>query len=168
MADLSSPVPIEKRHDCAAFDCGHEALNAYLRRYALQNHCAGAARTYVTARGRHVMGFYTLSYGSVTHEQAPHRIRAGLARHPIPVLVLARLGVDLREQGKGLGKGLLKDALLRALQAADIAGLRAVVVHAKDQAAREFYVKYGFEPSPIDDLHLMLLMKDLRQTVADR
>ena len=168
MAKLLPPVPIEKRHDCGTFDCGQEALNAYLHRYALQNHRSGAARTYIAARGRRVVGFYTLAYGSVSHEQAPHRVRAGLARHPIPVLVLARLGVDLGEQGKGLGKGLLKDALLRALQAADIAGLGAVVVHAKNQSAGAFYLKYGFEPSPIDDLHLMLLMKDLRQTLADR
>jgi GNAT superfamily N-acetyltransferase len=165
MPELNAPAPLENQHDCSAFECGHDALNRYLQRFALQNQRSGAARTYVATRGRRVIGFYTLAYGSVSHEEATPRTRAGLARHPIPVLLLARLAVDRAEQGEGIGKGLLKDALLRALQAADIAGLRAVIVHAKDPIARDFYLKFGFSPSPIDDLHLMLLLKDIRRTI---
>src|SRR5438105_1194372 len=93
---------------------------------------------------------------------SPARVAKGLARHPIPIILLARLAVDRGEQGKGLGAALLKDALLRAAQASDIIGCRAVLVHAKDQTAKAFYQRYGFEPSPVDDLHLYLLMKDLR------
>ena len=163
---LKAPAPLTREHDCQAFDCGSEALDEYLRRFAWINQQAGAARTYVTTRGRRVVGYYTLSYGSVEHERASPRIRKGLARHPIPVMVLARLAIDRREQGQGLGKGLLKDALLRTLQAADIAGLRAVIVHAKDEAARQFYERFGFERSPLDEFHLMLLMKDLRATIG--
>ena len=164
---LRPPAPLDPKYNCDAFDCGDDALNSYLRRYALQNHRSGAARTYVATRDQRVVGYYTLAYGAVSHEEATTRTRSGLARHPIPVLVLARLAVDLCEQCKGIGKGLLKDALMRAMQAADIAGLRAVVVHAKDDAAGAFYLKFGFEPSPLDELHLMLLMKDLRRVLAE-
>ena len=120
----------------------------------------------MAARGKRVVGYYALAYGSVEPQVAPARVRKGLARHPIPVMVLARLAVDRSEQGRGLGEGLLKDALLRTLQAADIAGLRAVVVHAKDETARAFYERFDFVRSPIDEYHLMLLMKDLRKIVA--
>ena len=163
---VRSPRPLTRKHECGQFDCGREPLNDYLKRFAWLNQQAGAARTYVATRGNRVVGYYTLAYGSVERERAPARVRKGLARHPIPVIVLARLAVDRRYQGQGLGKGLLKDALLRTLQAADIAGLRAVVVHAKDESAKRFYAKFGFEPSPIDEFHLMLLLKDLRKAVT--
>lgn len=166
MVELTPPQPIQKRLNTKPFDCGNDALNTYLKRFALQNHRAGSARTYVAARGRDVVAYYTLAYGSISHEEATSRARAGLARHPIPVLVLARLAVDTREQGRGIGKGLLKDALLRTIQASEIAGLRAIVVHAKNESAQAFYLKFGFAPSPIDDLHLMLLMKDLRHSLS--
>ncbi len=159
---LSSPVAIEPQHDHSDFDCGIAALNDYLRKYALTNHQNESARTYVAARGRRVVGYYSLAAGSVSPEQVPERVKKGLARHPIPVILLARLAVDRSEHGKGLGKGLLKDALLRAAQAADLIGCRAVLVHAKDEAARAFYTKFDFTPSPSDDLHLYLLMKDIR------
>ncbi len=163
---LNVPQPLTREHECQEFDCGSAALNEYLCRFAWINQQAGAARTYVAARGRRVIGYYTLSYGSVEHERATARVRKGLARHPIPVMVLARLAVDRHEQGRGIGPGLLKDALLRTLQAADIAGLRAVIVHAKDDAARQFYERFGFERSPLDEFHLMLLMKDLKATIG--
>ena len=167
MADLplKSPVPLGREHDCRAFDCGNDPLNDYLRRFAWTNQQAGAARTYVASRGDVVVGYFTLAYGSIEHEGAAERIRKGLARHPIPVMVLARLAVDRSEQGCGLGKGLLKDALLRTLQAAEIAGLRAVIVHAKDDSARDFYERLGFQRSPIDEFHLMLLIKDIKASL---
>ena len=165
-APLRSPVPLTRRHNHGSFDCGSEPLNTYLKQFAWANQQAGAARTYVATYGHRVVGYYMLAYGSVEHEQASPRVRKGLARHPIPVMVLARLAVDRSHQGQGLGKGLLRDALLRTLQAADIAGLRAVLVHAKDENAKEFYSRFGFEPSPVDEFHLMLLLKDLRKAVT--
>jgi len=165
-AVLRSPVPLTRRQSCGSFDCGSEPLDNYLKKFAWVNQQAGAARTYVATRGDRVVGYYTLAYGSVEHEQASARVRTGLARHPIPAMVLARLAVDRSHQGRGLGKGLLKDALLRTVQAADIAGLRAMIVHAKDENAKNFYGRFGFEPSPVDEFHLMLLLKDVRRVVT--
>ena len=165
-APLRPPVPLTRRHNHDSFDCGSEPLNTYLKQSAWVSQQSGAARTYVATHGNQIVGYYTLAYGSVEHERASARVRKGLARHPIPVMVLARLAVDRSYQGRGLGKGLLKDALLRTLQAADIAGLRAVIVHAKDEDAKGFYTNFAFEPSPVDEFHLMLLLKDLRRVVT--
>lgn len=163
---LSRPVPLESGHDVSAFDCGAPALDEYLKKYALANHQNQSARTYVARRGEAVVGYYTLAAGSVSREETPARVAKGLARHPVPVILLARLAVDRGEQGRGVGAGLLKDALLRAAQAADIIGCRAVLVHAKDQSARAFYQRFGFEPSPVDELHLYLLMKDIKKSMG--
>ncbi len=162
-AGFSAVEPLSPDHDTRRFDCGREALDRFLERHALTNQRAGSARTYVVCREPGmVVGYYSLAVGSVRHEDAPSRVSRGLARHPIPVMLLARLAVDRREQGRGLGKALLKDALLRTEQAADIAGIRALLVHAKDDAAREWYQSFDFEPSPTDPLHLFLLLKDLK------
>ena len=158
---LNAPVLLTKNHDRSAFDCGVPALNEYLKQYALQNQKKNAARTYVATRGHRVVGYYSLAYGSVALEEAPSSVKAGLAKHPVPVLLLARLAVDRTERGQGLGAGLLKDALLRTVQAAEIAGLRAMIVHAKDDAALAFYEKFGFEKSPIDAYHLFLKVSDI-------
>jgi predicted N-acetyltransferase YhbS len=163
---LASPVPLDKGHDLAPFDCGAGPLNDYLKRHALQNNQNRSARTYVATRGTRVVGYYTLAAGSVGKADTPPRVSAGLGNYPVPVILLARLAVDSPEQGKGLGRGLLKDALLRVIQAADIVGCRAVLVHAKDAAAKAFYERHGFEPSPTDPLHLYLLMKDVAATLA--
>ncbi|MEN6625009.1 MAG: GNAT family N-acetyltransferase [Candidatus Sumerlaeia bacterium] len=159
---LEAPVPLEPRHGLAEFDCGVPALNDYLKRFALINHQNRSARTFVAIRGSRVVGFYTLAAGSVSRDSTPERVSKGLGQYPVPVILLARLGVDESEQGRGLGRGLLKDALLRALQAADIIGCRAILVHAKDESAKAFYEKFGFMPSPIDSLHLYLLIKDIK------
>lgn len=145
-----------------AFDCGQPALNQFLQRYALVNQKANSAQTYVCCHGDAVVGFYSLAVGSVDPGAAPSRVMKGLARHPVPVMVLARLAVDNKHQGKGLGKALLKDALLRTVQAADIAGIRCLLVHAKDDDARRWYESWEFEPSPTDPYHLFLLLKDLK------
>jgi GNAT superfamily N-acetyltransferase len=163
---LSGPVGLTAAHDLTGFDCGVVELNDFLRKYALSGIGGGSTRTYVALRGNRVVAYYSLAYGAVTHDEAPERIRKGLPRHPIPVMLLARLAVDLSEQGKGLGKGLLKDAFLRTLKAAEIAGLRALLVHAKDDQAKAFYLKYDFEISPAHERHLLLLMKDLKACVA--
>ena len=164
-AALEAPVPLGRSHKCDDFDCGHPPLDDYLTRFAWVNQQSGAARTYVACRGERVVGYYSLAFGSIQHEAASARVGKGLARHPIPIMLLARLAVDVTDQGHGIGKGLLKDALLRALQAADLGGLRAIVVHAKDAQSKAYYEKFGFEPSPIDESHLMLLLKDVRKIV---
>ena len=110
-----------------------------------------------------VVGYYSLAVGAVAHAAAPTRIVKGLARHPVPVMLLARLAVDNSMKGKGLGASLLYDALARTLQAADIAGIRAIIVHAKNDDARRFCEHFDFEPSPTDFYHLFLLIKDLRK-----
>ncbi|MBE7522618.1 MAG: GNAT family N-acetyltransferase [Burkholderiales bacterium] len=145
-----------------AFDCGQPALNQFLQRYALVNQKANSAQTYVCCFGDTVVGFYSLAVGSVDPQASPSRVTKGLARHPVPVMILARLAVDKEHQGNGLGKALLKDALLRTAQAADIAGIRCLLVHAKDDAARRWYESWEFEPSPTGPYHLFLMLKDLK------
>ncbi|MCI0464597.1 MAG: GNAT family N-acetyltransferase [Gemmataceae bacterium] len=159
---LPRPVPLTKSHDLAAFDCGVPALDDYLQKYAFANHQNRSARTYVTTRDQRVVGYYTLAAASVRREETPPRVAHGLGHYPVPVILLARLAVDRTEQGKGLGAALLKDAIVRAAQAADIIGCRAVLVHAKDPATQAFYRKFGFGSSPVDPLHLYLLMKDIK------
>ena len=153
---------LQRGHGIDAFDCGREALNRFLIRYALQNQQAEASQTYVALADEAVAGYYTLVVGQVEHSDAPGRLTKGLARHPVPIMLLARLAIATSWQGKGLGSGLLKDAMLRTLQAADIAGIRAFAVHAKDDEARSFYERFDFVASPSDPYHLFRLLKDIR------
>ncbi len=125
-------------HDLAPFDCRKEELNRVLKRFALANQQAQSAQTYVACQGLTVVGYYSLAFGSVAHEQTPERVKKGLARHPIPVMILARLAIDQSLQRKGLGQGLLKDALERTIRATEIGGLRAILVHAKDDSRARF------------------------------
>lgn len=148
------------------FDCGQPALNQFLQRYALVNQKANSTQTYVCCLCGEVVGFYSLAVGSVDPEDASARVMKGLAKHPVPVMILARLAVDREHQGNGLGKALLKDALLRTAQAADFAGIRCLLVHAKDEAAQQWYESWEFEPSPTDSYHLFLMLKDLRALLA--
>jgi GNAT superfamily N-acetyltransferase len=156
---------LSREHQLEDFDCGVEELNKFLKRYAWPNQQANASRTYVGLVGQTVVGFYTLAAGSVTLEEAPGRISKGLAKHPIPILLVARLAVDRGWQRQGIGAGLLKDAMMRGLQAAHTIGLRAIVVHAKDEKARKFYERFDFIPSPTDPLHLFVLLKDIRRII---
>ncbi len=157
---------IDRRQVVEGFDCGQEDLNKFLLRFALANQLANASTTYLALAGEEVVGFYTLVVGEVAYTDAPERLTKGMARYPVPLMILARLATDLRWQGKGIGKGLLKDAMLRTMQAADIAGIRALAVHAKDDEARAFYEHFDFLQSPTDPLHLYLLMKDLRRAAG--
>jgi len=154
---------LQPHHAVDAFDCGREALNLFLRKHALENLRTGGSQTYVGTAEDMVIGYYALAVGSVEQEHAPERVKKGLARHSIPLMLLARLAVDLHWQKQGVGAALLKDATLRTLQAADIAGIRALVVHAQDEEARKFYERFDFLPSPSDPLHLFILLKDLRK-----
>ena len=153
-------------HLIEGFDCGREDLNRYLLRYALTNQQAGAGQTYVGLVRDAVVGYYTLAVGQITREEAPERLTKGLARHPVPIMLLARLAVALHAHGQGIGKALLRDAMQRTLQAADIAGIRAFAVHAKDEEARGFYLQFDFVPSPTDPMHLFVLLKDVRRIVS--
>lgn len=159
---------LERGHEVESFDCGREALNRFLVRFALQNQMAGASQTYVALADEQVVGYYTLVVGQVEHADAPERLIKGLARHPVPIMLLARLAVGIAWQGRKLGSGMLKDAMLRTLQAAEIAGIRAFAVHAKDDQARAFYEHFDFFPSPTDPYHLFRLLKDIRNLVGQK
>ena len=154
---------LSKDHELSRFDCGNDALNLWLKRFAWANVQNDSARVYVAHRRDGVaVGYHALAAGSVSRGETPERVGHGLAAHPIGVVVLGRLAVDRAQQGKGLGITLLQDALLRAEHAADTVGVRAVLVQAIDAPARSFYLRFGFRPSPVDEMRLMLLMKDLR------
>lgn len=162
---MTNPLRIEKLHRTHAveeFSCGQPELDRFLIRHALQAQQAGSALTYVGLSDKAVIGFYSLVAGEVRHADAPERVVKGMPRHPIPLMVLARLAVHSDWQGRRIGAGLLLDALTRTLQAADIAGIRALAVHAKDEAAASFYEHFGFVPSPTDKRHLFMLIKDIR------
>jgi GNAT superfamily N-acetyltransferase len=157
---------LRRDHQIDAFDCGQEALNQWLRKHALQNQGAGAALSYVGLVDGVVIGYYSLAVGQIEYSDAPERLRKGLAQHPVPIMLLARLAVDKNWQKKGVGRALLRDAVLRTVQAADIAGIRALAVHAKDDQARRYYEQFDFAASPADPLHLLVLLKDIRRRVG--
>ncbi len=161
---LHRPVLLSPTHDVSEFDCGKPPLNDFLRRFALENQKSGKSRTYVATRGDKVVAFYSLAPGGVAPLDVPARIGKGQGSQDIPVILLARLAVDKAEQGKGIGAHMLLDALRRAVEGAEVIGGRAILVHAQDEEARGFYQRYGFEVSPTDDLHLLMLVKDLRRT----
>jgi GNAT superfamily N-acetyltransferase len=163
MAEYSPIALLESVHDRGQFDCGIDPLNVYLKQYALQNQKKGIVRNYVTCRGVRIVGYYSLAFGSAAQTDARPALTKGIGKYPVPLMLLARLAVDLAEKGQGLGKALLKNAVLRTLQAADIAGLKAILVQAKNSEARQFYEKHGFIPSPRDPLHLFFPLDPLRQ-----
>ena len=164
---LVGPILLNRAHSIEQFDCGIPALNTYLLKNALQNQQSQGARTYVVTLSNNVMGYFTLAYGSAAPDFVPIRVQKGLGKYPIPLMVLARLAVDKSYHGKGLGKALLKQALLKSVHAAEIAGLRAVLVHAKDESAKLFYQKFGFTAAPFDDYHLYLLIKDIEKNLKN-
>ena len=163
---FSQPEPLTASHDTLSFDCGKAPLNQFLQRYALVNQATGSARTFVSLSQGQISGYYSLAAASAEHAAVPPRISKGLAKHPIPMLLLARLAVDLKAQGNGLGRSLLQSVLGKYLQASEVIGCRALMVHAIDEAAIGFYQSYGFEPSPVDATHLYLLTKDVRKTLG--
>ncbi len=159
-------VKLQRTHAVDEFECAVEPLDTYLKRFALPNQSAGGAQTYVAALGERVVGYYSLCAAQVELAEAPARLAKGMARHPIAVVLIARLAVDHAWQGQGLGAALLVDALRRVLTAADIVGIRAVMVHAKDDRARRFYEHFDFDPSPVDPLHLFLLTKEIARLIV--
>lgn len=159
LESISAPEPLRPEDDLGSFDSGVAALDEWLKRRAAHNQETGASRTYVIRRKGQVVGYYALANGAVTQAAATGRTRRNMP-DPIPVMVLGRLAVDKRLQGKGIGRALLRDAILRTVQAAAIAGIRAVLVHAISENAKRFYERSGFQPSPVDPMTLMITLRD--------
>jgi GNAT superfamily N-acetyltransferase len=162
---LTAPEKPRDDHDLAHFECGEPALDDWLRRRALQNEQNGASRTYVVCGGLRVVAYYALAVGAVAHAGAPGRVRRNMP-DPVPVMIIGRLAVDREFHGHGLGQGLLRDAVLRTVQAADIAGIRAILVHAISSDAQRFYERHGFVRSPIDPMMLMITLAELANELS--
>lgn len=165
------PEPLGKQHRVDDFDCGEPALDDWLKRHALGAQASGSARVFVTTLGDEetVVGYYALAAAQVAPEEATARALKGQPRaRPVPAILLARLAVDREHQRAGLGRSLLQDVLLRCVDAAEAIGARVLLVHAKHEAARGWYLRYDFEESPTDPLHLMMLMKDVRAFLERR
>ena len=165
-ADIAAPVPLAAAHNLSQFSCGESVLDDWLRQRAMKNETSGATRTYVACSGSDVVGYYSLAVGSIEHAFAPGNIRRNMPQ-PIPVMILARLAVDRRYARQNIGTGMLRDALLRTLQAANIAGIRALLVHALQEQAAAFYQARGFAASPFDPLVFFLGLDHVRRLFAD-
>jgi predicted N-acetyltransferase YhbS len=159
MGEVTAPEPITASHHTESFACGIPVLDEWLRRRAHKNEVSGASRTFVICQDRQVVGYYTLATGSVEHRDAPGKIRRNMP-NPIPVMVLGRLAVDQEQQHAGLGRGLLKDAVLRTLTVSQHAGVKALLVHALSEDAKRFYTRSGFLESPFDPMTLMIALQD--------
>jgi GNAT superfamily N-acetyltransferase len=162
MPALLPPLALDASHRLEQFDCGEPVLNHWLQRRALTNHVSGASRVFVVIDGSgEVFGYYALAAGAVAHAAASGSVRRNMP-DPVPVLVLGRLAVDRRMQGQRVGSALLADAVRRATRVAGEAGVRALLVHALHERARDFYLRYGFRSSPLDSMTLMLRLADVR------
>lgn len=164
MPRFLDPQPLDNEHRINGFECGVGSLDIWLVQHARAAVGAGSARTYVVvdAEQDRVVGYHALSVASIEHSEATDRARKGMPRNPIPAMLLARLAVDRKVQGKGIGAFLLKDAMSRAVSVADQAGIRLLLVHAVNDEARKFYEHFGFEVSPTDPMNMQLLIKDIR------
>lgn len=169
-ARYSWPQPLRGEHDVEGFSCGEPSLDLWLRKHARQAEATRSSRVFVTNEEGDdtVVGFHALAAGSVAPGDATTRLMKGQPEaRPIPIILLTRLALDERHQGRGLGRSLLQDALIKAVTAAESIGARALTVHAISRDARDWYGQFGFEPSPTDQHHLILLMKDLRKLIDE-
>jgi len=162
--EISAPEKLRPDHDLSSFHSGASVLDDWLRRRALPNQESGASRTYVICAGGRVVGYYALAAGAVAHAEATGRARRNMP-DPVPVMVVGRLAIDRGFRGRGLGRFLLRDAVLRTMQAAEIAGIRTILVHAISEDAKRFYEHCGFQPSPVDPMTLMITLRDARQAL---
>ncbi len=167
MADVGPPEHLNAAHDVEAFESAVPELDEWLKKRALANEAAGASRTYVVCAGGRVVGYYALATGSVAHAQAPGRVRRNMP-DPVPAMILGRLAVDRAWRGRDIGRGLLRDAVLRTLQAAKLGGIRAILVHAISDEAKRFYQHYGFGVSPVDPLSLMITVADAEKALPGK
>ena len=161
-----APQALAANHVLDGFDCGKPALNDWLLRHARQAQTSGSAKTWVVVDGDRVCGYFSLTVGQADTLEAPERIRKGMGNYPIPVVILARLAVSLQDQGKGIGVGMLQEAIRRTVAIADQAGVRALLTHPIEDQAAHFYQRFGFEPSPMREQQWLLLLKDARKLLA--
>ena len=163
---LRAPEPLNAQHRLEGFDCGKPALNEWLLRHARQAQGSGSAKTFVVSEdGVRVAGYFSLTVGQVDTLDAPERIRKGMGQHPLPVVILARLAVSVADQGRGVGLGLLQDAIRRTMLIAEQAGIRAILTHPIDAEAAKFHARFGFIVSPLREQQLLLLLKGARRWV---
>ena len=161
---LSAPVPLLPMHQTERFACGIERLDIWLKQRALKNQISGASRTFVVCESSRVLAYYALASSAVVVKATSGRFRRNMP-DPIPVVVLGRLAVDRELHGHGIGRALVRDAATRVLQAAEIIGIRGIVVHALSDAAKAFYEHIGFDPSPLDPMTLMITLPDLEASL---
>lgn len=162
---LSGPEPLGPVHRLEGFDCGKPTLNDWLVRHARPTQSSGSAKTFVVSEDGRVAGYFSLTVGQIDTLDAPDRIRKGMGQSPIPVVILARLAVCLQDQGRGIGIGLLQDAIRRTLMIAEQARIRAMLTHPIDEDAARFYARFGFIASPLREQQLLLLLKDARRWI---
>ncbi len=160
LGQLCRPEKLNSLHQIETFDSGNSQLDEWLKRRALKNESEGASRTYVLCDRQAVIAYYCLATGAVAQTAATGKVRRNMP-DPIPVMVIGRLAVDRNWQGCGIGRALLRDAILRTLQAAEIAGIRAILVHAISEDAKQFYQKCGFTVSPMEPMTLMVKVSDV-------
>lgn len=163
---LRRPELLAPRHKLEEFDCGKPVLNDWLVRHARQAQGAGSTKTFVAADEDQVLGYFSLTVGQIDTFEVPERMRKGMGHYPLPVVLLARLAVSTSAQGRGLGWGLLQDAIARTELISEQAGVRAMLTHPLDQEAAAFYTRFGFVPSPLRAQQLLLLLKDARQLLT--
>lgn len=164
---LRAPEPLTAQHHTLAMRCGQPSLDEWLQRRAWKNQVSGASRTFVLCAQQapqQVLAYYALASSAVATELATGRLRRNMPS-PIPVVVLARLAIDQSLQGRGIGRALVRDAALRVLAAADVIGIRGMLVHALSDEARTFYERMGFEPSPLEPMTLIVTLADVRQAL---
>jgi len=160
---VKAPCPISDKYDASTFACANATLNDWLRRRAINNERQGASRTFVVCEDNTVIAYYSLAVGAVAREEVSGKIRRNMPE-PIPVMVLGRLAVDTQWQDKGIGVGMLKDAIMRTLIVAEQAGIRTILVHALSEEAKRFYLHSGFHESPINDMTLMIALDEARKS----
>jgi GNAT superfamily N-acetyltransferase len=165
--DIAALQKLTAQHDVSAFKSGEPTLDDWLKRRALANEESGASRTYVVCSSNRVVGYYALANGAIAHNEVTGRVRRNMP-DPIPVMVIGRLAIDKAYQGRGLGAALLRDAVLRTLQAAEIAGIRAILVHAISEDARQFYERSGFYASPVNPMTLMITVADAEEALSGK
>ncbi len=162
---IGAPRPIADTLDFESFDCGDATLNDWLQRRAIKNDSSGASRTFVVCEDNAVIGYYSLAVGAIAREDTSGKVHRNMP-DPVPVMVLGRLAVDADWQGKGIGIGMLKDAIQRTIIVSEQAGIRALLVHALSDKARSFYQHWGFHESPTNDMTLMITLDEARKAMT--
>ncbi len=163
---VQRPEPLAAHHALESFDCGKPGLNEWLVHHARQAQGSGSAKTFVVVDGDRLAGYFSLTVGQIDTLDAPERLRKGMGHYPLPVVVLARMAVAKQDQGRGVGFGMLQDAIRRTLVIAEQAGIRAMLTHPIDDDAARFYARFGFVASPLREQQLLLLLKDARRWVS--